>query len=218
MDKDKLIQVIKDEKLIVIVRGVSKDKIVKLAGAMLDGGIRCMEVTLDQKSTDGNRNTLECISALCENFGDKMHIGAGTVMTVQQVRDAAAAGAKYIISPNVNQEVIAETVKQGLVSIPGALTPTEIASAYEMGADFVKVFPISTMGADYLKAIKAPLSHIPLLAVGGVRPETIPDYVKAGACGFGVGGNLVNKEWIQNDKFDLLCEEAKRYRNAVEGK
>lgn len=216
MSREDTIERIKAEKLIVIVRGVPKEQIVSLGRAMLEGGIRCMEVTLDQRSDDGNRNTLESIRMLNEQFGDRLHVGVGTVMTAQQVRDAAAAGAHYMISPNVNHAVIEETLRCGLVSMPGALTPTEIADAYEHGADFVKVFPISELGAGYLKAVSAPLSHIPLLAVGGVRPETIPEYARAGARGFGVGGNLVNKEWIRTGRFDLLAAEARRYRAAVD--
>lgn len=218
MNKAELIETINNEKLIAIVRGISQDNIVDLAFALLEGGIGCMEVTLDQKSTDGNLNTLRSISALCDRFGGRLQVGVGTAMTASQVRDAALAGAGYVISPNVNSAVIAETLKLGLVSIPGALTPSEIASAYEMGADFVKVFPVSAVGADYLRAVGAPLSHIPLLAVGGVIPETVPLYLKAGACGFGVGGDLANKEWIKTGRFDLLEAEARRYRNAVDGK
>lgn len=215
MDKQQMIDIIKREKLIVIVRNIPTEKIVKLAEAMMTGGINCMEVTLDQQSDDNYKSTLDSISALCETFGDKLFVGVGTAMTAEQVKLSAQAGAKYIISPNVCREVIEETNKLDLVSIPGALTPSEIADAYAFGADFVKVFPIAGMGADYLKSIKAPLSHIPLLAVGGVSLENIRDYSRAGACGFGIGGNLVNKQWIADDRFDLLSNEAKRYRDAV---
>lgn len=218
MNKQAMIETIKKEKLIVIARGIAKEKILDLAKAMYEGGINCMEVTVDQKATDGSRNTFECIQYLCEQLGDKMYVGVGTALTAAQVRDAAAAGAQYVISPNVCPAVIEETKKLGLVSMPGALTPSEITSAYDMGADFVKVFPISNLGAAYLKAVSAPLSHIPLLAVGGVRAEDIGNYMKAGAVGFGVGGNLVNKDWIREGKFDLLANEARRYRDAVEGK
>ena len=215
-DKQQMIDIIKREKLIVIVRNIPSEKIVALAESMINGGINCMEVTLDQQSDDNYKNTLQSISVLCETFGDKLFVGVGTAMTAQQVKLSAQAGAKYVISPNVCREVIEETNKHNLVSIPGALTPTEIADAYSFGADFVKVFPISNIGVDYFKAIKAPLSHIPLLAVGGVRPEIIKDYSLAGACGFGVGGNLVNKQWIADNRFDLLSNEARRYRDAVE--
>ncbi|MBQ0111006.1 MAG: bifunctional 4-hydroxy-2-oxoglutarate aldolase/2-dehydro-3-deoxy-phosphogluconate aldolase [Oscillospiraceae bacterium] len=216
MNKQTTIETIKKSKIITIVRGVDKSHILDLGKAMLEGGINCMEITLDQKSTDGNLNTLNSISYLCEKLGERMNVGVGTAMTAEQVRDAAAAGAQYVISPNVCAAVIEETVKLGLVSIPGAMTPSEIASAYDMGADFVKVFPISNLGADYLKAVSAPLSHIPLLAVGGVSPETVADLIKAGACGFGVGGNIVNKEWISSGKFDLIAAEARRFRDAVD--
>lgn len=216
MDKQQIIDIIKKEKIVAIVRGVPKDKILMLADALMKGGIHCMEITLDQNSQDGYKNTLESISMLCEAYKEKLLVGVGTAMTAEQVTLAAKAGAKYVISPNVCREVIEKTNELGLVSMPGAFTPTEIADAYKMGGDLIKVFPISNIGAGYLKAVSAPLSHIPLLAVGGVQPEDIKSYTAAGAVGFGVGGNLVNKKWINEGRFDLLTQEAKRYRDAVE--
>ncbi len=210
-------QEILQNKIIVIVRGVPSASMPDLAKALYDGGIRMMEVTFDQKSTDNYRETTDAIRAVVTQLDGKMHIGAGTVMTARQVQLAKEAGAEYIISPNVCREVIEETKRLGLLSMPGALTPSEIADAYAMGADFVKVFPISNFGVGYLKAISAPLSHIPLLAVGGVRPETMAEYGAVGACGFGVGGNLVNKEWIRSKEFDKITAEARRYCKALEG-
>ncbi len=204
-------------KIIVIVRGVPVASMRELVHSYYDGGIRFMEVTFDQKSTDNFRQTTESIRLISTEMQGKMHIGAGTVMNTEQVHLAQQSGAEYIISPNVCRQVIEETKKSGLLSIPGAFTPSEIADAYAYGADFVKLFPASALGADYLKAIVAPLSHIPLLAVGGIRPEAMPAYLKAGACGFGVGGNLVNKEWIRNGEFGKITEEARRYCAALEG-
>ena len=129
------------------------------------GGIRLIEITFDQRGAP--EDTANAIRLVAQNYSGDVCVGAGTVMATAQLAAAIAAGANYIISPNVNLEVIHETKRSGLVSIPGALTPSEIACAHENGADFVKVFPASAMGLEYIKAIRAPVSNIPLLAVGG---------------------------------------------------
>ena len=135
---------------------------------MEKGGIHCIEVTFDQTSNETIAQTKQSIAAIKEQLGDRVYVGAGTVMTVEQVHMAVEAGAEYIISPNVNEAVIRETKKLDKVSIPGAMTPTEAAAAYEYGADIVKMFPAGILGPAYIKAVKAPLKHIPMTAVGGV--------------------------------------------------
>lgn len=168
-----------------------------------------MEVTFDHKSADYQK-TVDAIAAVSEAMGDKMYMGAGTVLTPHQVDLAAGAGAKYIISPDTKPDVIRRTKELGLLSMPGAMTPTEIELAYQSGADFVKVFPVGTLGAGYLKAVRAPLSHIPMLAVGGVDDTNIGQFLKAGACGAGIGGKLVRKEWVDAGQYDQITQAAKR--------
>ena len=140
-----------------------------------------------------------------------MIFGAGTVTTLEMLELAKSAGAQFIVSPDTNEEVIKATVKNGMVSMPGAMTPTEILTAYRYGADFVKVFPTSNLGAAYIKAIRGPINHVRLLAVGGVNEKNIGEFIKAGACGAGVGGNLVNKEWIKAGKFDEITALSKEF-------
>lgn len=205
MDKETVRKEIREKKCIAIVRGVDSRQIVKLAEALYAGGITMMEVTFDQKSaSDGYRNTLEGIYLLREQMEGKIRAGAGTVVTEEQLALAQKAGAEYIISPNVNTELIKKTEAMGLVSIPGALTPSEVVSAYEAGASFVKVFPAGSMGADYIKAIASPLSHIPFLAVGNIDENNVSDFIRAGACGVGIGGKLVNKQWIKEGNFEAI--------------
>ena len=146
-----------------------------------------------------------------------MQIGAGTVLTEKQVALTAAAGGKYIISPNANPAVIAATRKAGLVSIPAAYTPTEIEAAYECGADFVKLFPVTSLGPSYVKAVRGPLNHIPLLAVGGVDLSNLADYAKAGVSGFGVGGNIVDKKMLETGDYAAITDLAKRYVSTIKG-
>lgn len=209
--KQEIINQINENKLIVIVRGVFGEDCVKLAHALYKGGIKMMEITFDQSKPDEFYRTADAIKAIKEEFGGKMLIGAGTVISLETLKMAKDAGAQFIISPDTNEDVIKKTVEYGLVSIPGALTPSEAVNAYKWGADYVKLFPISTLGLAYLKAVSAPLSHIPFMAVGGVSEKNIKDFLAAGAVGAGVGGNLVNKEWIKNGEFDKITALAEEF-------
>ena len=144
-----------------------------------------------------------------------MFIGAGTVLTEKQVKLTAKAGGKFIISPDSNEKVIKKTRRLGLVSIPGALTPTDIASAQRAGADFVKLFPVGNMGADYVKAVRAPLSNGRMLAVGGIDLNNIAEYRSVGIQGFGIGSSIVRRDMIERGDFEGICELAKKYVEAV---
>lgn len=215
--KNTIIQSIYENKLIVIVRGVERELLIPLAEAMYAGDIRLLEITFDAKGTVSDEETASRIGMLKAHFGDRMNIGAGTVLNSRQVELVGAAGGEFIISPNVNREVIEKTVEMGLVSIPGALTPSEISDAYDFGADFVKLFPVTSLGVGYVKAVRAPLSHIPMLAVGGVDLDNIPDYLGAGVCGFGLGSNIINKKMLADGDFDGITRLAKSYVEAVRG-
>ncbi|MCL2059216.1 MAG: bifunctional 4-hydroxy-2-oxoglutarate aldolase/2-dehydro-3-deoxy-phosphogluconate aldolase [Oscillospiraceae bacterium] len=213
--REKVIAEILRGKLIAIVRGMAEEQIVPIAEAIRAGGISMLEVTFNQANPDSFASTARAIAAIRKSFGDAGYAGAGTVITVQQLEMAAEAGAQYIIAPDANPEIIRKTREMGLVSIPGAMTPSECVMAHNAGADFVKLFPLGNLGAGYLKAIRAPLSHIKFLGVGGISEKNAAEYLAAGAVGFGVGGNLVNKEWIDAGRFDLITELATKYVNAV---
>lgn len=206
--KETVIQSILDEKIIAIVRGLTPAQCLDTAKALYAGGIRLVEVTFDQSGKIPFSDTAASIRAIVEAFPGQMFVGAGTVLTPQQVQIAADAGATYIISPDTNPEVIKKTLELGLVSIPGVMSPSEATAAHRAGADFGKVFPAGNLGAGYIKAIRAPLSHIRLLAVGGISDANVADYLAAGCCGAGIGGNLVNKTWIANGEFDKITEVA----------
>ena len=203
---------IKEEKIVAIVRGIAGDKLLDLADALYAGGISLMEVTFDHSSEEGIRNTLEGIALLTRERGETMQIGAGTVLNTIEVKNAKDAGAKYIITPNVNGDVITKAKEYGMAVMPGALTPTEIEFAHWLGADIVKVFPAGNMGPDYIKAIRGPLGFIPLAAVGGVSADNIAAFHKAGCVAFGVGGNLVDKQKIEAGELDEITAYAKRLR------
>lgn len=203
------------EKVIAIVRGIPCERIIELAEALEKGGVVCTEITFDQSSREGIQNTLNSISKMKEILGERLCIGAGTVMSRVQVQEAVKAGAEYIISPDVNREVIEETKALGKISIPGALTPTEIAQAYAYGADVVKVFPAGVLGAAYMKAVKAPLKHIPMFAVGGISADNCGEFLKAGAAGIGAGGNLVSAKLLESGQTDEIVKTAAAYAAAV---
>ena len=211
------IESVNREKIIVIVRGVEREKLILLAEAMYEGGIRLLEITFDASGKTSDEETASRIAMLKEHFGERMHIGAGTVLNTKQVELVAKAGGEFIISPNVKREVIEKTRELSLVSMPGALTPTEIADAYDFGADFVKLFPITSMGVGYVKAVRAPLSHIPMLAVGGVDLDNIKDYLATGVCGFGMGSNIIDKKMLEKGDFDGITRLAAEYVKAVRG-
>ena len=205
------------KKIIAIIRGVGKDKMVAAVQAMVDGGIELMEVTFVQGDAAKSKESLESISLIKASFNGRVLVGAGTVLSTEQVDDAVAAGAEYIISPNTDVDVIKRTKALGKISIPGAFTPSEVMTAYNAGADFVKLFPAGLLGVEYIKAVKAPLSNVPLLAVGGVDVGNVASFIKAGAVGVGVGGNLVNTKAIQSGEFSLITQVARDYVRAIEG-
>ena len=156
------------------------------------------------------------IKKLSEHFSGRLYIGAGTVLTQEQVTLTKENKGLFVISPNTDEDVIRESNKCGLVSIPGALTPTEITAASKYGAEFVKLFPITNMGTGFVKAVKAPLSHIKLLAVGGIDENNMADYLSAGVCAFGVGTNITNKKMIAENDWNGITNLAKKYTVVIE--
>ncbi|MDR1464845.1 MAG: 2-dehydro-3-deoxyphosphogluconate aldolase [Oscillospiraceae bacterium] len=219
MSRADILRRVAGEKLICIVRGQGEGVMLPLTEALAAGGIRMLEVTFPQKQPERFAETARAIAAVRKAFGGPggVAVGAGTVLSAAQARRAAEAGAEYIISPNADPAVIAETRRLGLVSMPGAMTPTECAAAHATGADFIKLFPAGHLGPDYLKAIRAPLSHLRFLAVGGIHERNIPDFLAAGAEGFGVGGNLVNREWIAAGEFAKITALARTFVRAARG-
>jgi len=207
--REQIIKKIEENKIVAIIRGLDADAAVKTARALAEGGIKLIEVTFDQSRPEAFSVTTESIRRIKEL--PDVSVGAGTVLSVEQVDLAKAAGAEFIISPDADETVIRHTVAEGLVSLPGAYTATEIKRAHEAGADFVKIFPCLEGAAAYIKAVKAPLSHIKLLAVGGVNADNCAGFLKAGAVGVGVGGSLVNKEYIKNGEFGKITELAKTF-------
>lgn len=207
--RKQVIEQVEKNKIIAIVRGAGAEQCLKAARALYDGGIRLMEITYDQSDPEGWGETAQVIERIAEEFEGRMLVGAGTVTTPELVELTEKSKGKFIISPDTNVEVIRRTRELGLVSMPGAMTCSEIMTAHRAGADFVKVFPINNLGPSYLKALRAPLSHIRMMAVGGVNENNIREYLEAGAVGAGVGGNLANRTWMEAGRYDKITETAR---------
>ena len=209
------LEYVKERKIVAIVRGLKPEYIVRLGHAFEEGGIGLMEVTYNQKAPDTWKNTAAAIEAVEKEFGDRMLVGAGTVITPEQVSMTYNAGGHYLVTPSTQPEIIRMGKALGLGLYPGAFSPTEILEAWNAGADAVKVFPAGSLGPGYIKSVSAPLGNIPLMAVGGVNEKNAADYMKAGCVGLGVGGNLVNKEWIENGEWDKVTALAREFMKAV---
>ncbi len=195
-----LLKKLENTHIFAILRSVPNGRLIEVANALVNGGISTIEVTFDQRG-DGFE-TARAIESLTDKFGDRIVVGAGTVMTRDQAKLAHGAGAKFAVSPNTNVDVIQYVKELGLFSMPGALTPTEVAYAYGCGADMVKLFPAGTMGPKYFEALRGPMPHIPLAAVGGITPSNIALFKACGALAFGISSGLCNPALIQQGRYN----------------
>lgn len=197
-----------ENKIIAIIRGANPVDVMHIAEALYEGGIRLLEITMN------SAEPLLAIEQVADKLGDQMVIGAGTVLDANMARDAVQAGATFILSPILDEQVIKVTKSLGIVSIPGAYTATEIYNAYKAGADIIKVFPATS--PTYLKDIAGPLPQIPLLPTGGVTLDNIGDFKKAGAVGFGIGSSLVDtKQEITARYLSILRDKAEKFVHAI---
>ncbi len=198
-----------ETKIIAIIRGANPKDVLHIAKALYRGGIKALEITLNSP------RSLSAIEEVADEMEQQVLVGAGTVLDAETARAAISAGAKFIISPTLNAETIKMTKRYGIVSIPGAFTPTEILTAYAKGGDIIKVFPASS-AVQYIKDIRGPLAHIPLMPTGGVNLENINEYQKAGAVAFGIGSALVNtKNEINDEYLQQLTDKARKYIQSV---
>ncbi|GAB4138575.1 MAG: bifunctional 4-hydroxy-2-oxoglutarate aldolase/2-dehydro-3-deoxy-phosphogluconate aldolase [Planctomycetaceae bacterium] len=191
--------------IVAILRAPTGELLADVAETLYETGIDVIEVTFTVPGV------LEIISAVRKRLGDRILLGAGTVLDTESARSAILAGAEFIVSPSVNLDVIRLCNRYDKAVMPGAFTPTEVITTWEAGADIVKVFPADVGGPSYLKALHGPLPQVRLMPTGGVNLETLPDFVKAGACAVGLGSSLVEKQAVQNRDLDRIRDLATRY-------
>ncbi|MDB5249066.1 MAG: hypothetical protein JWQ40_3460 [Segetibacter sp.] len=198
-----------ETKIVAIIRGANPKDVIKIAKALHEGGVKALEITLNSPKA------LSVIEEVSDQLGHQVLVGAGTVLDAETARAAITAGAKFIISPTVDVKTIKMTRRYGIVSIPGAYTPTEILTAYSNGGDIIKVFPASG-GVQYIKDIRGPLAHIPLMPTGGVSLENIKEFQKAGGVAFGIASALVDtKNEITEEYLQQLTDKARKFIQAV---
>lgn len=195
--------------VVAVIRKVPADKVVAVAESLIQGGINALEVTLDSE------DALQTITKLQRTFKGQAIIGAGTVLDDMSARLAIQHGAAFIVSPILSQSVIQTTLRYGKVCVSGAYTPTEMFQAVEWGAHIVKLFPASVGGPDFIKNVRGPLPHIPIIPTGGMHLDHVGDFIKAGAIAVGTGSHLVNNDRIKAGQFDLITETARKYVTAV---
>jgi 2-dehydro-3-deoxyphosphogluconate aldolase/(4S)-4-hydroxy-2-oxoglutarate aldolase len=203
---------LKEHKLVVIIRGISKKQLIPVTEALHNGGVKLIEITMN---TDGAEDMIE---QLDKEFSGQVLVGAGTVLDVEMAEKAVSAGAKYLITPNLDSDVIQFGIRNGIDVLPGVMTPTEIIQAYKAGAEMVKVFPSASIGLQYIKELQGPLSHIPMVAVGGVNAANVQEYLKAGVAGVGVGGSLVDKDALRLQDYGKIQDLAYTLVKAIKGR
>lgn len=200
---------IKQHKLLIIYRGLRSEDCLKFSQELMDAGVRLFEVTTNSP------DATEAIRLLRTELGGEVLVGAGTVIDTDQVDLVADAGASYIVSPNTNIEVIRRTKDLGLVSVPGAFTPSEIMTAWQAGADMVKIFPINVVGARYVSQLGGPMNEIPLMATGGVQLEMVSELMQAGCASIGISVQILGKDLLESEDWNALRDKAAEWINAA---
>lgn len=215
MNHEEVKSLLLDKKLVVIFRRIPVEQIGRVSEALVRGGVKLLEVTFDQQSQDPAADYARSIEQVRHAVGDALCLGAGTVLSCGQVRTAREAGAEFILSPNTDIDVIRLTRQLGMVSVPGAMTPSEIVTAWNAGADIVKLFPADDLGYHYIWNIRGPLPHIPLLATGGVNPETIPQFLAQGVSAVGTGVSIVDRKLLAAGDYDGIEALARAHVDAI---
>jgi len=205
MNNEEKLDLIRSTGIIAIMRANESDQLIDAVQAIFDGGIRAIEVTL---TTPG---ALKVINKVNEKFGDSILFGAGTVLDAESAILAINAGADFIVSPNLNIEVLNACLRYSIPVFPGCFTPTEVLTAWQSGATMVKLFPADVGGPAMIKAIRSPLPQVEIIPVGGVDLNTTADFIRNGASAVGVGGSLVNQKILNRGEFSQLTQLAQQF-------
>jgi 2-dehydro-3-deoxyphosphogluconate aldolase/(4S)-4-hydroxy-2-oxoglutarate aldolase len=209
LDKQATLYKIKEVGLLAVIRGPSPELTVKMVGALVSGGVTGIEITYSTP------NAAEVVAVLAAEFGEQILLGMGTLTEIEHAEEAVRAGATFLVSPHCEANLAAAMRATGLPLMMGALTPTEVLHAYRSGSDVVKVFPGSLGGPDYLKTLRGPFPHIPMMPTGGVSLENIPRWFAAGAFAVGAGSNLCPTAWAKEGRFDEISALARQFSEVV---
>ncbi len=204
--KERNLKIMMDTGIVAVIRAKSSDQLVNVFNALVEGGVKAIEVTM---TTPNALDVIHEVSTRMKN--EDVVIGVGTVLDSETARAAILAGAEYVVSPTLNREVIAMCRRYTAAVVPGAYTPTEILTAWEAGADIVKVFPATSLGPGYFKDILGPLPQVRLSPTGGVSLDTVTDFIRAGACCVAVGGHLVSKTALADNDWKKITDTAKQF-------
>jgi len=206
MTRQEILSSIIEIGIVPVVRAPSAEAAIRAVEAIYQGGIRAAEITMTVPGA------LRALEKVADALGDKIVLGAGTVLDPETVRSAMLAGAEFFVSPGLKLSTIEMARRYSKVSIPGALTPTEVLAAWDAGADIVKIFPCGNVGGPkYIKALKAPFPHIEMIPTGGVNLETAGEFLKAGACAVAVGAELVDARSLKEGRYEVIVEKARQY-------
>ncbi len=210
MTKETILSFIKDVGIVPVIRTQSAESAVRTIEAIYEGGIRAAEITM---TVPGAVKALEKVA---DQYGDKIVLGAGTVLDPETARICMLAGAEFFVTPSLKLATIEMAKRYGKVVCPGALTPTEVLTAWEHGADIVKIFPCGNVGGPkYIKALKAPFPQIEMIPTGGVNLDTAGEFLKAGACAVAVGASLVDAKTIREGRYEAFTERARQYLEVI---
>lgn len=205
MSKETQLKQVLDGGIVAVVRSPDSNQLVEVCRALADGGVTTVEITMTVPGA------LDVLRQVRQTLGDRVLLGAGTVLDPETARAVLLAGAEYIVAPTVNLDVIRLCQRYDKLVMPGAFTPTEILAAWEAGADIVKVFPAEIVGPAFFKALRGPLPQIRLMPTGGVDLNTAAEFLKAGACCLGIGSQLVDPKAVADRNFDRIRELAQKY-------
>ena len=199
-----------DAGVVAVLRGVEADRLIEITDALREGGVTAVEVTADTP------DVAEKVAAVANSFGDELAVGTGTVLDSETARTTLMAGAEFVVSPSLHEDVIETCNRYGAVVAPGVMTPTEAVRGYEAGADFVKVFPAKTVGPAHIAAMRGPLEQIPMMPTGGVSPDNAAAFIDAGAFAVGAGGALVDYDAAARGDYEAVTETASEFVRVVE--
>jgi 2-dehydro-3-deoxyphosphogluconate aldolase / (4S)-4-hydroxy-2-oxoglutarate aldolase len=210
MNRKAIVESIIESGAVAVIRMSNSDKLLKVVDAIREGGVSSIEITMTTP------DALAVIEEIARRKSDDIVLGVGSVLDAETARRAIDAGAQYVVSPVMKPEIIHTSHRYDCPAMPGAFSPTEILAAHEQGADIVKVFPADVVGMAFFKAIKAPMPHLQLMPTGGVTLTNAGDWLKAGACAVGIGGALLDKKAIEEERYETLTDNARQLIESIQ--